>query len=111
MANLGPFPVEFGAVFPFGAFAAGPVEKVRDFDRSSGDRVIQQSGKASGLPLWVVEVINPDPETRQRTNAASLSPAARCQPVWVTFGLRAGWVPGEHGGAPVDQGIATSPSI
>jgi hypothetical protein len=25
-------------------------------------------------------------------NAASLSPAAVCQPVWVTFGLRTGWV-------------------
>jgi hypothetical protein len=39
MANqLGPFPVEFGAVFPSGAYAAGGVEKVRDFEKSSGDR-------------------------------------------------------------------------
>ena len=42
MTVLGPFPVEFGAVFPSGAFAAGGVEKVRDFDRPSGDRVVQQ---------------------------------------------------------------------
>ena len=49
MANqLGPFPVEFGAVFPSGAFAAGGVEKVRDFDKSSGDRVVQQADKATG---------------------------------------------------------------
>ena len=54
MAQLGPFPVEFGAVFPSGAYAAGGVEKVRDFDRSSGDRVVQQADKATGLPLWVV---------------------------------------------------------
>ncbi len=67
MAHLGPFPVEFGAVFPSGAYAAGGVEKVRDFDRSSGDRVIQQADKATGLPLWVVEVIDADPEARQRT--------------------------------------------
>ena len=79
MANLGPFPVEFGAVFPSGAFAAGPVEKVRDFDRSSGDRVVQQSDKATGLPLWVIEVINPDPETRQRTVKVKI--AAQYQPV------------------------------
>ena len=45
MAQLGPFPVEFGAVFPSGAFAAGGVEKVRDFERSSGDRVVQQADK------------------------------------------------------------------
>ena len=61
MALLGPFPVEFGAVFPSGAYAAGGVEKVRDFDRSSGDRVVQQTDKATGLPLWVVEVIDADP--------------------------------------------------
>ena len=79
MALQGPFQVEFGAVFPSGAFAAGPVEKVRDFDRSSGDRVIQQSDKATGLPLWVIEVINPDPETRQRRVKVKI--AAQYQPV------------------------------
>jgi hypothetical protein len=67
MAQLGPFPVEFGAVFPSGAFAAGGVEKVRDFDKSKGDLVIQQADKATGLPLWVIEVIDADPEARQRT--------------------------------------------
>jgi hypothetical protein len=67
MAVQGPFPVEFGAVFPSGVYAAGAVEKVRDFERSSGDRVIQQADKHSGLPLWVIEVIDADPEARQRT--------------------------------------------
>ena len=79
MAFLGPFPVEFGAVFPSGAFAAGGVEKVRDFDKSSGDRVVQQTDKVSGLPLWVVEVIDADPEARQRT--VKVKVAAEYQPV------------------------------
>ncbi len=80
MANqLGPFPVEFGAVFPSGAYAAGGVEKVRDFDRSSGDRVVQQTDKHTGLPLWVVEVIDADPEARQRT--VKVKVAAQYQPV------------------------------
>jgi hypothetical protein len=61
MAMQGPFPVEFGMVFPSGVYAAGGFEKVRDFDRSSGDRVVQQTDKATGLPLWVVEVIDADP--------------------------------------------------
>jgi hypothetical protein len=39
MALQGPIPAEFGAVFPDGAYAAGKFEMVRDFDRSSGDRV------------------------------------------------------------------------
>jgi hypothetical protein len=78
MAQLGPFPVEFGTVFPSGAYAAGAMEKVRDFDRSSGDRVVQQSDKHSGLPLWVVEVIDADPEARQRT--VKVKVAAEYQP-------------------------------
>ena len=78
MALLGPFPVEFGTVFPSGVYAAGGVEKVRDFDRSSGDRVVQQIDKHSGLPLWVVEVIDADPEARQRT--VKVKVAAEYQP-------------------------------
>jgi hypothetical protein len=78
-AFLGPFPVEFGAVFPSGAYAAGQVEKVRDFDKSSGDRVVQQADKHTGLPLWVVEVIDADPEARQRT--VKVKVAAQYQPV------------------------------
>ena len=79
MALQGPFPVEFGAVFPSGVYAAGGFEKVRDFDRSSGDRVIQQADKITGLPLWVVEVIDADPEARQRT--VKVKVAAQYQPV------------------------------
>src|SRR5215813_5225208 len=79
MALQGPFQVEFGMVFPSGVYAAGGVEKVRDFDRSSGDRVVQQTDKATGLPLWVVEVIDADPEARQRT--VKVKVAAAVQPV------------------------------
>src|SRR6476620_4924580 len=56
MALQGPIPIEFGMVFPAGAYAAGGIEMVRDFDRSSGDRVVQQADKHTGLPLWVVKV-------------------------------------------------------
>src|SRR6516162_8451308 len=75
----GPFPVEFGTVFPSGVYAAGGFEKVRDFDRSQGDRVVQQTDKVTGLPLWVVEVIDADPEARQRT--VKVKVAAQVQPV------------------------------
>ena len=79
MAHLGPFPVEFGTVFPSGVYAAGGFEKVRDFERSKGDRVIQQADKTTGLPLWVIEVIDADPEARQRT--VKVKVAAQYQPV------------------------------
>ena len=79
MAMQGPIPVEFGKVFPGGAYAAGPVEKVRDFVRSRKDEVIQQTDKDSGLPLWVVEVIDAQEDARQRTVKVKI--AAPVQPV------------------------------
>jgi hypothetical protein len=79
MAIKGQIPVEFGTVFPGGAYAAGPVEKVRDFERSRKDEVIQQADKDSGLPLWVVEVIDAQEDARQRTVKVKI--AAQVQPV------------------------------
>jgi hypothetical protein len=40
---------------------------VRDFDRSQGDRFVQQLDKGTGLPLWTVDVIDADPKARDRT--------------------------------------------
>jgi hypothetical protein len=79
MALQGPIPVEFGAVFPDGAYAAGAIEMVRDYDRSTGDRVVQQIDKYTGLPLWVVEVIDADEAARQRTVKVKI--VAQVQPV------------------------------
>ena len=75
----GQIPIEFGMVFPDGAYAAGAIEMVRDFDRSSGDRVVQQIDKVTQLPLWVVEVIDADETARQRTVKVKI--AAQVQPV------------------------------
>ena len=66
-------------VFPDGAYAAGGIEMVRDFDRSTADRLVQQADKETGLPLWVVEVIDADPDARQRT--VKVKVAAQYQPV------------------------------
>ena len=66
-------------MFPGGAYAAGPVEKVRDLERSRKDEVIQQLDKDSGLPLWVVEVIDAQEDARQRTVKVKI--AAQVQPV------------------------------
>ena len=60
MAFQGAIPIEFGAVFPDGAYAAGVFEAVRDFDRSQGDRFVQQVDKGTGLPVWAVDVIDAD---------------------------------------------------
>lgn len=79
MAVQGPIPVDFAAVFPGGAFAAGGFEAVRDFDRSTNDRFVQSADKESGVPLWSVEVIDPDPQARART--VKVKVASAVQPV------------------------------
>jgi hypothetical protein len=79
MALQGPIPVEFGQVFPDGAYAAGGFEAVRDFDASKGDRFVQSKDKATGYPLWVVEVIDADAQARNRT--VKVKVAAEYQPV------------------------------
>ena len=68
-----------GAISECYGHAAGPVEKVRDFERSRKDEVIQQLDKDSGLPLWVIEVIDAQEDARQRTVKVKI--AAQVQPV------------------------------
>jgi hypothetical protein len=66
-------------VFPHGAYAAGVIEPVRDFDASKGDRFVQAKDRDSGLPLWGVDVIDADPAARTKT--ARVKIAASDQPV------------------------------
>jgi hypothetical protein len=79
MAVQGPIPVEFATVFPRGVFAAGPFEPVRDFDASKDGRFVQSKDKATGLPMWVAEVIDGDPEARVKSLRVKV--AAADQPV------------------------------
>jgi hypothetical protein len=78
MALQGPIPVQFAHVFPHGAFAAGGVEPVRDFEASKPDRFVQAKDRESGLPVWAVDVIDADPAARNRT--ARVKIAASDQP-------------------------------
>jgi hypothetical protein len=79
MALQGPIPVEFGVVFPSGAYAAGAFDPVRNFEASTGEKFIQSCDKATGTPLWVIEVIDADPAAR--TRAVKVKVAAPEQPV------------------------------
>ena len=79
MLLQGPIPVEFGAVFPSGAYAAGAFNPVRNFDASTGEKFVQSTDKATGARLWVIEVIDPDPQAR--TPAVKVKVAAPAQPV------------------------------
>ena len=67
------------ACVPDGVYAAGGFEPGRDFDASKDGRFVQSKDKASGLPLWQVEVIDADATARTRT--VKIKVPAQVQPV------------------------------
>ncbi|MDA0564600.1 plasmid replication, integration and excision activator [Streptomonospora sp. S1-112] len=75
MAIQGALPIDFGTVFPHGAFALG-VEPVTDFETKR-----PQLDKATGLPLWAVDVIDADPEARGKAKSVKVKVAAEHCPV------------------------------
>lgn len=74
-------PVDFGVVFPYGAFAVGEVTAVRDYDRSTREMAVQASDPDSGLPMWSVDVVDADPEARKANRTISVKIPAAVQPV------------------------------
>jgi hypothetical protein len=99
MALQGPIPVEFGRVFPAGAYAAGVVEPVRDFEASKGDRFVQAKDRESGLPVWSVDVIDADPQARAKSVRVKI--AATDQPVLPPASTGMPFVPVEFTGLAV----------
>ncbi|KWX10775.1 plasmid replication, integration and excision activator, partial [Carbonactinospora thermoautotrophica] len=78
MAVQVPIPVRFEDVFPAGAYAVA-VEPVRDFEQSKGGAQVQARGKETRELLWSVEVIDPDPNAREKSVRVKI--AAPHQPV------------------------------
>ena len=80
MAIQGAIRVQFGDVFPHGAFAVA-VEPMRDFDKSTREHTVQARDKESGAPVWTVEVLDADPEARQAERSVKVKIAADHQPL------------------------------
>ena len=79
MAVQGPFKVECGELFPHGLGVVGAVSPLADFDASTKDNRVQARDKESGLPVWTVDVMDFDPDARERTFKIKI--AAAVQPV------------------------------
>jgi hypothetical protein len=79
MAVQGPFKIAFDELFPYGLGVVGAVGPVIDFDASTKDRKVQSRDKDSGLPVWSVDVMDFDPDARERTFKVKF--AAAVQPV------------------------------
>lgn len=81
MAINGKFYVAMEDVFPYGAYLVSEVEPVRDFDKSTRERMVQQADKQSGLPVWSVSVLDADPSARKTEKTVTVKLASAHQPV------------------------------
>ncbi len=79
MSVQGPFKVEFSEVFPAGCAVVGEVAAMVDFDASTRENRVQARDKATGELVWTVDVMDFDPEARERTFKVKI--AAPVQPV------------------------------
>ncbi|GLZ07661.1 hypothetical protein Acsp03_51270 [Actinomadura sp. NBRC 104412] len=76
MAIQGRIPVSFGEVFPHGVYATGPAEALENFESKR-----QEIDKATGLPVWVIDVYDADPAAGHRASAIRVKVAAEVCPV------------------------------
>ena len=79
MAVTGALKVDCGEVFPHGLGVVGEVTALDDFNASSKDNRVQARDKETGLPMWSVEVLDFDPQAREKTFRVKI--AAAVQPV------------------------------
>jgi hypothetical protein len=79
MAIKGAIPMQPGDVFPHGCFVVGEVQAMRDFDRSTKDQAVQATDRDTGVLVWTVDVVDADPEARERTVRVKIT--APVQPV------------------------------
>lgn len=79
MALQAAIPVSFEAYFPRGAFMVGEVEPVVKWS-DDGQRQGQDLDKNSGHPLWVVRVIDADPDARKGQNEVTVKIASVTEP-------------------------------
>jgi hypothetical protein len=79
MAIKGAIGMTHGDVFAHGCFVVGEVQAMRDFDRSTRDQAVQAVDRDTGVLVWTVDVVDADPEARERTVRVKL--VAPVQPV------------------------------
>jgi hypothetical protein len=79
MSIKGAISMAHGDVFGHGSFMVGEVSPMRDFDRSTKEQAVQAVDRDTGLLVWTVDVVDADPDARERTVRVKL--LAPVQPV------------------------------
>lgn len=76
MAIQGRIPVSFGDVFPHGVYATGPAEPLTNFETKR-----QETDKDTGMPVWVIDVYDADPDANHKASAIKIKIDAEVCPV------------------------------
>jgi hypothetical protein len=79
MAIKGAIRMRHGDVFSHGCFVVGEVQAMRDFDRSTREQAVQAVDRDTGVLVWTVDVVDADPDARERTVRVKIT--APVQPV------------------------------
>jgi hypothetical protein len=58
----------------------GEVEAMRDFDRSTREQAVQAVDRDTGELVWTVDVVDADPEARERTVRVKITAPVRPVP-------------------------------
>lgn len=67
MGASGPFKVESSDAFPHGLGVVSVVSPRNEFGAGTRENPVQERDKDTGLPIWQVDVMDFDPEARERT--------------------------------------------
>ena len=81
MALRGPIPISFDQIFPYGCYAVGEVEPVKDFEASSNGRFVQARDKQTGELVWQIAVMDADPSLKAAQKTVAVKILAPAQPV------------------------------
>jgi hypothetical protein len=87
MSVQGPFKIDCGELFPHGLGVISEVSSLDDFDKSSKESRVQARDKDSGLPVWVVEVLDFDPQAREKTFRVKVASAVQPVPPEAVSGV------------------------
>ena len=75
MAIQGAIKVDCAEVFPRGLCVVSEVRPLADFNASTKDNPVQARDKDTGLPMWQVEVLDFDPQAREKTYRVKVAAA------------------------------------
>ena len=95
-------------VFPHGCYVVGEVEQMRDFDKSTREQAVQAVDRDTGELVWTVDVVDADPDARDKTVRVKISAPHQPVPPEAVAGLP--FRPVEFDGLTATPYVATTAS-